>query len=152
MYVNHSGWTKEKGSFHYDIFLDETKTDYELHFADGFIAKQTTPFQEVTADWNYDGDQYTQFGAWFESRYGGANFWTPTEMVRALLDGMEDGRQRHPDTLCAIPGIQIPAKDRRPSLKDTILQSEQRALQQEITRSQRMSALGIRFPDEPRVK
>jgi len=152
MYVNHSGWTQERGAYSYDIYIDETKTDYELHFADGFVAKQTSPFEEITADWNCDGDHYTQLGAWFESRFGSSSFWTPVQMVSELLKGREEGSRNSSDRLTEIPGIQIPVPEKRPSLANTIEHSEQRAFQKEIERNRKMAALGIRSSDEPWVR
>ena len=149
MYVNHSGWSESLGSFHYDIFLDETKTDYELHFANGFIAKQTSPFEEITADWNCDGDRYTQFGAWFQSPFGGSTFWTPVQMISELLEGREEGRGPSSERLIAIPGIQLLERRQQKTLDSTISQSEKRAFHKEIERDRKMSQLGIRPPNEP---
>jgi hypothetical protein len=46
-----------------------------------------TPFQVVEADWNCDGDVYTEFGANFESRYGGREWWTPQNLLSLMLNG-----------------------------------------------------------------
>lgn len=152
MYVNHSGWSQELGSFHYDIFLDETKTDYELHFADGFVSKQTSPFEEITADWNCDGDWYTQFGAWFESPFGGSTFWTPVQMISELIESREEGRRHSSDRLIAIPGIQLPERKRKETLESMISQTEKRTFQKEIERNRKMEQLGVLPLDEPRTR
>lgn len=86
MIVEHSGWSQERGWFCDKYFLDETKTDYEIHWKDGRISKQLSPFEAVTADWNCDGDVYEEFGANFESRYAGRDWWTPYHLLDLILD------------------------------------------------------------------
>ena len=154
MYVEYSGWTSERGSFHCKIFVDENKLDYELHYKSGKTAKQSSPFQHVTADWNHDGDVYTQFGAWFDhigenGKFQGGEFWTPVEMVGALADAMDRSSRNYGDHVIAIPGIEIPPPDRRSTLDDQIIRSERRSEAQEIERNRKMNALGIRPPNEP---
>ena len=154
MQVEYSGWTQEHGSFHCDIFIDESRIDYELHYKSGVVARQKTPFEVVTADWNHDGDIYPQFGAWFESVLGsqitsGGSFWTPEDMVRAVADANDPNTRQYGDHVIASPGIEIPAPEKRASLEDKILRSERRSEAQEIERNRRMNALGIRPPDEP---
>lgn len=150
MYVSYSGWTQERGSFFCNIFIDENKQDYSLKYGDGTIAKQISPFQHVTADWNHDGDIYTQFGAWFESPgYGGNSFWTPEQMVRAAADGMEKDRRFYANEVVAVKGIEIPMPERRPSLTDKVQDSERRTANRDAERNRRMAALGIRPPNEP---
>lgn len=150
MYVNHSGWNIETGPFNYNIYVDENKTDHEIHFQDGTIAKQVTPFESRTEDWNHDGDVYEQFGAWFqrpgENR---STFWTPEELVMSIIETMEENRSPYGPKVAFVKGIDVPAKDKRPTLEDKILQSERRLEAQEIERNRRMEALGIRPPNEP---
>ena len=147
MYVNHSGWNTEYGSFSYNIFVDEKREDYEIHYKNGTVDKQDGPFQEVTADWNNDDDVYTQFGAWFREANGRGSFWTPEQLVQALVDSMEGSSH-----VSHIPGITLPARDKRPSLEDTIAQSERRAAAQDADRNRKMDMLGIRPPNDPWVK
>lgn len=150
MYVNHSGWNAEYGSFSYDVFVDEKREDYEIHYKNGTVDKQAGPFQEVTADWNNDGDVYTQFGAWFRDENGRGSFWTPEQLVMALIETL-DGYTSYTN-VSHIPGITLPARDKRPALQDTIEQSERRAFHQEAERNRKMDMLGIRPPNEPWAK
>ena len=149
MYVNHSGWTADRGAFSYDIFVDETKTDYEVVYGNGYVSKQVTPFEHITGDWNNDGDVYTQFGAWFSSKYGGNTFLTPEDLVMALVEAQGRERKAYGNEIVSVKGIDFPSKERRPSLSDQIRQSEQRAMHQEAERNRKMNSLGIRPPGEP---
>ncbi len=154
MYVNYSGWNEKHGSFFCDIYINENKTDYELHYKNGMIAKQSTPFHTETRDWNYDNDIYPQFGAWFQcydkaGQTSGSHFWTPEDMVRAAVDALDETRMRYGNEIVSIPGITIPAPDKRPSLRDHIQRTENRALAQDIERNRKMNMLGIRPPGEP---
>lgn len=150
MYVNHSGWNAEFGSFSYDIFVDEKREDYEIHYKNGTVDKQNGPFEAVTADWNNDGDVYTQFGAWFRDENGRGSFWTPEQMVQALVDSMEGSYGC--SNVSHIPGITLPERDKRPSLSETIEQSERRAAAQESESNRKMDMLGIRPSGEPWAK
>lgn len=158
MYVNHSGWSEKYGSFNYDIFIDEKKTDYELHYKNGDVLKQVNDFSFVTADWNCDGDVYEQFGANFElynkdgEKYSGREFLTPQDMVSALVDGLYGDHYPNDNYVVSIPGIHLPSPQKRPSIDDQILRSERRSMAQEAERNRRMNALGIRPPGEPWVK
>jgi len=154
MDVSYCGWTLEHGAFSCNVFIDENKTDYELHYRSGKIAYQKGPFQTVTADWNHDDDCYSLFGAWFETQnedgsFSSGQFWTPTDMVRALVDNADPEQRSYGDVVVSIPGIEIPSPQNRKSLDHQIQQSETRALHQEIERNQKMSALGIRPSNEP---
>lgn len=155
MKVGHSGWSKEYGSFSYEIFIDENKTDYELHFKNGSIGRQCSEFREETRDWNCDNHVYTQYGAWFEyfDKYGerdGTEFWTPENMVRVAIDAKEKGESRlNGNEVISIPGIQIPDRDKRLSLKEQVARSERQRMAQDIERNRKMNALGIRDPREP---
>ena len=150
MYVTYSGWTQEHGSFYCNIFIDENRQDYALEYGDGTIAKQTSPFQYVTADWNNDGDIYEQFGAWFESPgYGGNSFWTPEQMVRAAADGLEEGRRFYNNEVKAVHGVEIPLLHQRSTLDNLLQESEIRAANRDAERNRRMNALGIRPSGEP---
>lgn len=82
MQLEHSGWSQERGWFCDKYSFDETKTDYEIHWKKGTICKQLTPFENVERDWNYDGDVYSEFGAYFE---GG--WWTPYHLLDLILEG-----------------------------------------------------------------
>ena len=150
MNVNYSGWTEQHGSFSCNIFVDENRQDYELVFGNGSVAKQQGPFEEVTADWNNDGDVYTQFGAWFSRPEGnGGDFWTPVDMVAAVVDAQTRERKPYGNEVVSVKGIEVPLPGKRPALTDVIRQSEQRAANQEAERNRRMDALGIRPSDEP---
>lgn len=150
MYVNHSGWSEDIGSFSYDIYMDENKTDYEIHYADGSVDRQVTPFEAVTNDLNNDGDVYTMFGAYFEhDSTGSRQFMTPESMAMLLIDSRFDPYRVNGPLATEIPGIEIPDRDKRPKLEQTIQDSERRALNKEAERNRKMDALGIRPPNEP---
>lgn len=157
MQVEYSGWNQQYGSFSCEIFIDENRTDYEIHYKNGTIAKQTSPFRIECRDWNHDGDVYEQFGAWFAFRnengsFSGADFWTPESMVRVVVDAQRASRPLYGNEVVAIPGIEIPLPKDRPKLKDKIRQTEARSLAQDIARNRKMNALGIRPPNEPWAK
>lgn len=150
MYVNHSGWSEDIGSYSYDIYMDENKSDYEIHYEDGSVDRQVTPFEAITNDWNNDGDVYTMFGAYFEhDSTGWRQFMTPENMVTLLLDSRFNPHRVHGPRATEIPGIEIPDRDKRPKLEQTIQDSERRALNKEADRNRKMDALGIRPPNEP---
>ncbi len=152
MLVNHSGWNIEHGYFNYNIFVDENKTDYEIRFKSGKFARQIKPFEELTMDWNHDGDTYALFGAYFRNydRNGSpesVDFWTPEDMIRGLL-----GDSFTYDKIISIPGIELPAPEKRynrPSLDEQIYSSEKRAMAQDIERNRKMNSLGYRPYNEP---
>lgn len=153
MYVNHSGWSEDIGSFSYDIYMDESKTDYEIHYADGSVDRQVTPFEAVTNDWNNDGDVYTMFGAYFEhDSTGWRQFMTPESMVMLLLASRFDPHRVNGPLATEIPGIDIPDRDKRPKLEQTIQESERRAFHRDAERNRKMDMLGIRPPNEPWVR
>lgn len=108
MIVEYSGWSEEKGSFHYNVFLNEASIEYEIEYEDGFIAEQTSIFKNFTLDWNHDGDEYTLFGAWFKSRHGGEEFFTPEDLVRSLIDGVEGVEDGYNYRVVAVKGIELP--------------------------------------------
>ena len=85
MKLEHSGWSQERGWYCDKYFIDETKTDHEIHWKDGRICKQLTPFEDVERDWNYDGDVYSEFGAMFEGKYG-REWWTPYHLLSLMVD------------------------------------------------------------------
>ena len=149
MYVNHSGWNIKQGAFSYDIFFDETKTDFEVIYGDGFVSKQITPFEEVTGDWNHDGDVYTQFGAWFEGQYGGNTFLTPEDLVMSVLEARDRERKPYGNEIVSVKGVDIPLPEQRPNFDTVLRDSERRAANQEADRNRRMGELGIRPPNEP---
>ena len=154
MYVTHSGWNAQYGAFHYDLYIDENKTDYEILYKNGMIAKQTSPFHLETRDWNHDGDVYTLFGAQFQNyekdgSRAGSSFWTPEDMVRAQIDAMDESRTRYGNEVISIPGISVPSKENRPNLSEKLRNTEARCLAQDIERNRKMNAFGIRPPGEP---
>lgn len=150
MYVNHSGWSEDIGSYSYDIYMDENKSDYEIHYEDGGVDRQVTPFEAITNDWNNDGDVYTMFGAYFEhDSTGWRQFMTPENMVMLLLDSRFNPHRVYGPRATEIPSIEIPDRDKRPKLEQTIQDSERRALKKEADRNRKMDALGIRPPNEP---
>lgn len=154
MQVTHSGWNAQYGAFHYEVFVDENKTDYELHYKNGMIARQSSPFQEETRDWNHDDDVYTLFGAWFtcyepDGSFAGGDFWTPEDLVRAAIDCLNPEEIRYGNQVIAVPGIEVPRPDQRPNLEARLKQNERRALAQDIERNRKMNALGIRPSNEP---
>lgn len=156
MNVEYSGWTEKHGHFFCNIFIDEKKTDYEIEFGDGHKARQSSLFTQVEADWNHDGDVYTQYGAWFDhvdeaGRFKGGEFWTPEQMIRAVADALEKERFFAHEVV-RIPGIQIPLPEQRPSLDqhlENVLRAERRKDAQSIEKNRKMHQLGIRPPDEP---
>lgn len=134
------------------------KTDYEILFFSGKVYKQNTEFKSYTYDWNNDGDVYEQFGAFFEcyNKDGAYDsrgiFLTPQDMVFMLVEGMDEYKRQREDVVVSISGINIPSPDKRPSIRDQILQSEHRSMAQEAERNRKMAALGIRHPGEPWAK
>ena len=146
MYVNHSGWNEKHGAFYYDIYINEHKTDYEIHYQNGMIAKQSTPFHVETRDWNHDGDVYPLFGAWFQCC---GHFWTPESMVAVLIEAMDNTRTRYGNEVVSIPGITLPEPGKRPNLNDHIRRTESKSMAQDAERNRKMKALGIRQPGEP---
>ena len=86
MQLTHEGWSQERGFFNHKYFIDETKTDHKIHWKDGRICKQLTPFESVERDWNNDGDVYEEFGAMFEGIYG-REWWTPHHLLSLMLEG-----------------------------------------------------------------
>ena len=87
MQLTHEGWSQERGWFQDKYNIDTTRTDHEIHWKNGQVCKQILPFQVVSADWNNDDDVYAEFGATFESRYGGREWWTPQNLLGLMLDG-----------------------------------------------------------------
>lgn len=96
MNVNYSGYKEGYGLFNFNIPVDETRTDYEIHTKQGHYYKQSTPFQHFTYDWNNDGDVYTMFGAFFDCE-GRGEFFSVEDLVSLVV---HDGAQ--------IPGIHDP--------------------------------------------
>ena len=87
MIVEHSGWSQERGFFNDKYFVDETKTDYEIHWKNGKVCKQQTSFGWVTADWNCDDEVYDEFGASFDGFYNGREWHTPQGLVDLVIEG-----------------------------------------------------------------
>ena len=155
MKVEHSGWNNERGYFRDEIYVDENKTDYEIRFKGGGCAKQTGAFEEVTRDWNNDGDVYPIFGAYFEhfdkdGKSEGVDFWSPEQMVSQLIEGLDpENRNADQYKVVDIPGIELPAKEKKASLDERILRNERRDMTREVERNQKMNRLGIRPSNEP---
>lgn len=153
MYVDYCGWTEERGSFRHKVFVDENRTDYAVHFANGMVARQNSVFQIVVADWNHDQDVYPQYGAWFEYRdadgkFNGGEFFTPEDLVRFAADARDPHASSFGPRPLKVEGIEIPTVQRN-DLFDRIDQAEKRAMQQEAERNRKMDQLGIRRPNEP---
>ena len=89
MQLTHEGWSQERGWFCDKYEIDTTRTDHEIHWKDGRICKQLTPFEVVERDWNNDGDVYEEFGAMFEGKYG-REWWTPYYLLSLMIDGEAD--------------------------------------------------------------
>lgn len=87
MQLEHSGWSQERGWFCDKYSIDTTRTDHEIYWKNGQICKQLCSFQAVEADWNCDGDVYSEFGANFESKYAGREWHTPQGLLGLMLDG-----------------------------------------------------------------
>lgn len=87
MQLFHEGWSQERGWFQDKYNIDTTRTDHEIHWKNGKVCKQVTPFEIVTADWNCDGDVYSEFGANFESQYAGRDWWTPHSLLDLIIEG-----------------------------------------------------------------
>lgn len=88
MQLEHSGWSQERGFFCDKYSIDTTRTDHKIHWKNGTVCKQTTPFEAVEADWNCDGEVYSEFGANFESKWGAGREWhTPQGLLGLILDG-----------------------------------------------------------------
>ncbi len=85
MRLEHSGWSEERDWFCDKYSIDITRTDHEIHWKDGRVCKQLTPFEEVERDWNYDGDIYSELGAMFEGKYG-KEWWTPYNLLGLIID------------------------------------------------------------------
>lgn len=112
MKIHHQGWNETVGLFNSDVTIDENKQDHEIHFSNGVVFRQQTPFRDLTIDWDQTGDPYSKTGAFF-SFDGAQEFFTPVELAALALNGY-----------ARIPGIQIePHQDR---LADRILAAEQR--------------------------
>ncbi len=90
MQLTHEGWSQERGWFQDKYNIDTTRTDHEIHWKRGFVAKQMTPFSVETRDWNYDGEIYSEFGAYFQGFYGGNVWYTPENLLSLILDGEAD--------------------------------------------------------------
>lgn len=124
MQIEYCGWNEEDGAFHCYVYIDENKQDYEIHYKNGMIAKQCSPFENRTADWNNDGDIYTQFGAWFScidknGESAGRDFWTPVDMVSVLVDAKKKPLSKiYGNEVIDIPDIKIPILDVKRSLED----------------------------------
>lgn len=87
MIIENSGWNEKRGWFIDKYFVDEFEINYKIHWKNGGMCKQITPFEDVTRDWNYDGDVYTEFVAGFEGKYGGIDYWTPHHLISEILEG-----------------------------------------------------------------
>ena len=88
MILEHSGWEVNRGFYTDKYYFDETKTGHKIHWRNGAVCRQQSSFEMVTADWNNDGDVYSEFGANFDSQWGaGREWWTPQNLLGIMLDG-----------------------------------------------------------------
>lgn len=127
MYVEYSGWSEKLGSFHFNIFLDESRQDYSIEYGDGTIVKQTSSFQDVTTDWNHDGDVYTQFGAWFESPISSGNdFFSAVDLVYVAIESVTNERRIYGNEIKAVHGLELPKELYPTSLSDRLHDAENR--------------------------
>ena len=86
MIIEYSGWNKNRGCFCDKYYMDTKRTDHIIKYSNGIISKQISPFDNITADWNCDGDVYTLFGACFEGKYAGKDFYTPNDLLNMILE------------------------------------------------------------------
>lgn len=158
MNVRYDGWSEKYGSFHYNIPFDETRTDFEVRFKSGQILRQCSAFQRVTADWNCDGDVYSEFGANFErydldgSLRSGREFWTPNDLVAELIDGLYGDEWPTRDRVVSISGLTVYPPQVMPDLREQIARSELQRMSIDVEKNKKMNALGIHHPDDLRVK
>lgn len=89
MQLTHEGWSQERGWFQDKYNIDTKRTDHEIHWKNGQVCKQLTPFEDVERDWNYDGDIYSEFGAHFEGKYS-TEWWTPHHLLGLVIEGEAD--------------------------------------------------------------
>lgn len=87
MILTHEGWTQDRGRFCDKYAFDTSRSDHEIHWKNGKISKQETPFKYVTADWNCDGDVYEECGANFEGYYSGRAWLTPGQLLQLVISG-----------------------------------------------------------------
>lgn len=158
MNIRYDGWSEKYGSFHCNIAFDETRTDFEVHFKSGQVLRQCGSFELVTADWNCDGDVYTEFGANFVrydsdgTMHSGREFWTPNDLVAELIDGLYGAEWPSRDRVISISGLNISPPKLRPSLKEQMAFSEKRQMAQDIERNKKCNTLGIHRQGEFWVK
>lgn len=86
MQITHECWSQECGAFQEKYYIDTTRTDHEIHWKGGFIAKQVTSFGIVTRDWKNDGNVYSEFGAYFQGVYGSNMWYTLHGLLSLMLD------------------------------------------------------------------
>lgn len=158
MNIRYDGWSEKYGSFTYNIPFDVIRTDFEIHFKSGQVLRQCTAFEHVTADWNCDGDVYTEFGANFVrydsdgAQRSGREFWTPNDLIAELLDGLYGDEWPQRDRVVSISGISVNPPKPRLSLEEQLARSEKQQLAQDIERNRKMNFLGVRASGEPWVK
>lgn len=88
MQLTHEGWSQDRGWFCDKYNIDTTRTDHEIHWKNGKVCRQLSPFEIVTTDWNNDSEIYSEFGANFESQWGvGRDWYTPQNLLGLVLDG-----------------------------------------------------------------
>lgn len=113
MKLHLQGWNDKVGAYNCEVILNEKKEDHEILFPNGTLAKQLTPFNSITEDWDMDGRPFARLGAWFDYQ-GEREFFTPWEMATLALEGYAEVR-----------GITI--RDRQPDLESRILAANRRA-------------------------
>lgn len=158
MKIAYSGWSEKYGSYKYNIPFDESRKDFEICFQSGQVLRQCSEFQHVTADWNCDGDVYTQFGANFKrfnsdgSARSGREFWTPGDLVAELIDGLYGDDWPKRDRVVSISGITVHPPQALSSLEEQIVRSERQQLAKDVEKNRKMNALGVCGPGEPWAK
>ncbi len=113
MKVHQQGWNEAVGVFNCDVTIDEAKLDYEIHFTNGTICRQQTPFEQHVLRQEPDGELEQKIGAFFDYR-GNRELFTPAEMASLALNGY-----------AVIPGLVI--ENRQTTLADRIRAANQRA-------------------------
>lgn len=113
MKIHHAGWNETVGAFNCDATINVDKCDYEIHFTNGSVFRQETPFDDLVTEFDQNDTAHPRFGAFF-SHNGATEFFTPLELVALVANGY-----------ATIPGIQLEHK--QSPLIDRIEDAVQRA-------------------------
>lgn len=88
MIIENSGWSDARGFYCDKYYIDTNRTDHVIRFKNGSVLRQVKPFQEITMDWNHDGDEYALCVAGFENKDGvGMTYWRPVDLVSKVING-----------------------------------------------------------------